>query len=149
MGKALKDEPPNRLRELRQKRKWTLAHLAELADTSLQKIQRLEKREQRMTLHWMYRLAAALDCEPIELIGAPATNTDPGEMMLPQSNAEKAHAVGEIVRQLLELDQVSIRRIREHLAAQADVPPELGLYEEQADALRQQLRAALGGGNDD
>lgn len=149
MGKPLEDEPPNRLRELRQKRKWTLAQLAERADTSLQKIQRLEKREQRMTHHWMVRLAAALDCEPIELIVPLATNNNPGEMPLTLPTSEKCKTLGQIMRRLIELDQVSIRRIREHLAAQTGGPSELSLYEEQAETLRKQLRAVLDGGNDD
>ncbi|KKK73257.1 hypothetical protein LCGC14_2895650, partial [marine sediment metagenome] len=94
----------------------------------------------------------ALDCEPTEFIVVFATKTDPTEMTPnpPTPNPiKKAQTLGEIIRHLIELDQVSIRRIREHLAAQTDAPPELGLYEEQANTLRQQLRAVLDGGDDD
>ena len=71
MGKPLKDEPPNRPRELRKEREKTLEEVAEGAGTSFQQIQRLENRERKMTLQWMHRLAAALDCEPTDLIAAP------------------------------------------------------------------------------
>ena len=152
MGKPLDDEPPNRLRELREARELTLEEVAERADTSFQQIHRLETRERRMTLHWMHRLAAALDCEPTELMVTLADGQNPTEMT-PEPPAQnpinKAHHLGSIVRQLIELDQVSIRRIREYLAAQPKGPPELGLYEDQAEVLRKQLRAVLDGGNDD
>lgn len=62
---------------------------------------------------------------------------------------KKTDALGDIIRQLIDLDQVTIRRMREHLAAQADGPPELGLYEEQAESLRGELHTILGGGDDD
>ena len=87
-----------------------------------------------------------------EMVVALATGMDPAEMTPnpPAPNPiKKAQTLGEIIRHLIELDQVSIRRIREHLAAQTDGPPELALYEEQANTLRQQLRAVLDGGNDD
>ncbi len=88
----------------------------------------------------------------VEMVVALAIDMDPIEMMLQpplRAPMKKPDALGGIIRQLIDLDQATIRRIREYLVAQPDGPPELGLYEQQAGVLRDELHALLDGGNDD
>jgi phage repressor protein C with HTH and peptisase S24 domain len=60
----------NRIKELRRARGLTLQKLAEKAGTTNQQISRLERGERRLTTDWMERLAGALGCSPVSLIGA-------------------------------------------------------------------------------
>ena len=60
----------NRIKELRRARGLTLQRLAEKAGTTNQQISRLERGERRLTTDWMERLASALGCSPVSLIGA-------------------------------------------------------------------------------
>jgi len=58
----------NRISELRKARGLTLKRLAELVGTSNQQISHLEKGRRRLTLEWMERIAAALECHPSDLL---------------------------------------------------------------------------------
>jgi phage repressor protein C with HTH and peptisase S24 domain len=60
----------NRIKELRRARGLTLQKLAKKAGTTNQQISRLERGERRLTTDWMERLAGALGCSPVSLIGA-------------------------------------------------------------------------------
>mgnify|MGYP003394607186 CR=1 FL=1 len=60
------------LKELRAARGWSQEELASRAGTSNQMIGMLERNERRMSTHWMERLAAALECHPLDLLdGGP------------------------------------------------------------------------------
>lgn len=61
---------PNRIRELRKARGWSLETLASLCDppTTNQQISRLEKNDRRLTVEWMERLSKALGCRPSDLL---------------------------------------------------------------------------------
>lgn len=61
----------NRIRELREAAGLTTQQLADRVGTSQPQITRLETGGRRLTLHWMQRLADALNVEPQDLI-APA-----------------------------------------------------------------------------
>lgn len=69
MAKSTSKEPipPNRLKLLREARELTQEEVADRCDTTHSTIQRLEARKRRLTSHWVYRLAHALDCHPGEL----------------------------------------------------------------------------------
>lgn len=61
-------ELPNRIRELRTARGWTLQKLGEEADCSLQMIGQLERGTSTLTLPWMQRIAKALGVQPADLL---------------------------------------------------------------------------------
>lgn len=57
----------NRIKELRKKHKLTMQALADKVGTTASQINKLEKGERRLTAEWMYRLAEALDVQPIDI----------------------------------------------------------------------------------
>lgn len=59
---------PNRIREVREKRGITIGALAERTDVSSSQIYRLERGARELTLTWMRRLSAALECSVPELL---------------------------------------------------------------------------------
>ena len=59
---------PNRIKNRRQARGWTLQQLADASGTSKSQIDKLEKGERRLTVDWMVRLAKPLGCDPRELL---------------------------------------------------------------------------------
>lgn len=59
----------NAIFALRQKRGLTMQALAEKAGTTASQINKLEKGERRLTADWMRRLASALDCRPLDILG--------------------------------------------------------------------------------
>ena len=61
---------PNRLKELRDEREWSQATLAErvVPPTTSQQIGNLERGDRRLTPDWMRKLAAALECHPLEIL---------------------------------------------------------------------------------
>ena len=67
----------NRLRAARTARRLTQRQLAARVGTTLQQISRLERGERRLTLDWVHRLATALDCPELELLGGGVTPTAP------------------------------------------------------------------------
>jgi len=60
----------NRIRELREATHLTLDELALKAGTTNQQISHLELGKRKLSLDWMMRLAAALDCHPWALVSA-------------------------------------------------------------------------------
>ncbi len=58
----------NRIRELRQARKWSLQQLADLIGTSAPQVQRLETSQRQITLRWLERFAIAFSCAQSDLI---------------------------------------------------------------------------------
>lgn len=58
----------NRLNKLRKKKGLTLEGLAQKVGTTKMQIQRLEKGTRRLSDHWIYRLAAALEVSPAQLL---------------------------------------------------------------------------------
>lgn len=63
----------NRIREWRQKRGLSLQQLAEASDTTRAQIDKLERGERRLTVDWMLRIAAPLECLPADLLPGTAT----------------------------------------------------------------------------
>jgi transcriptional regulator with XRE-family HTH domain len=58
----------NRIREFRERKGLSRAKLGDLVKTSLGQIQKLELGERKLTQEWMVRLAAHLDCSPVDLL---------------------------------------------------------------------------------
>jgi transcriptional regulator with XRE-family HTH domain len=65
---------PNRIRELRHARGWTLQRLADAVGTTKSQIDKLEKGFRRLTVDWMVRLAKPLKCDPRDLMIVGAVN---------------------------------------------------------------------------
>lgn len=85
MADEEKDEPipANRLKTLRQKRRLTQEQLAARIGTTHSTIQRLENSKRRLTSHWVYKLADALQCHPGELFReVPTSNLSASERLL-------------------------------------------------------------------
>lgn len=61
------DEFPNRIRELREARGWSLQELGEAAGTSAQQVFRLEKGQRQLDIEWIAKLSKALGVQPWEL----------------------------------------------------------------------------------
>ena len=61
-------DPPNRLRELREARGWTLANLAERVGATNQQISHLELGKRQLTVDWLRRLGTALGCHPWSIV---------------------------------------------------------------------------------
>lgn len=64
------------LRTLREQRKFTVRDLARRASTTPAQIQKLEGGSQRITLDWLTRLSAALECLPSEFLPEPHASND-------------------------------------------------------------------------
>lgn len=83
---------PNRIREHRKSRKWTLEHLAGLAGCSAAQLSDLERGERGLSLHWMKRMAAALGVEPADLLleqdNALGLSIDERDLVLRYRSAE-------------------------------------------------------------
>ncbi len=60
----------NRIREVRKAQGLTLEAVAKRAGTTNQQIQRLETGQRRLTIDWLERVAEALQCHPVALLGA-------------------------------------------------------------------------------
>jgi transcriptional regulator with XRE-family HTH domain len=64
-----KGQPPsNRIRELREARGFTLEELAARVGTTNQQISHLELGKRQLTVEWLRRLGAALECHPWEVV---------------------------------------------------------------------------------
>lgn len=72
----------NRIAELRRARGLTLKALAERVGTTNQQISHLEKGRRRLTMEWMERIAAALECHPFELVSEDTQIQDERERVL-------------------------------------------------------------------
>ncbi|HEX5213288.1 MAG TPA: helix-turn-helix transcriptional regulator [Pseudolabrys sp.] len=59
---------PNRIRELRKQRGWSLQALGELVGCSLQMIGQLERGDSTLTLPWMRRIATAMGVKPADVL---------------------------------------------------------------------------------
>lgn len=64
----------NRIRELREARGLTLEELAQRVGTTNQQISHLELGKRQLTVDWLRRLAAALECHPWSLVEEPPPN---------------------------------------------------------------------------
>lgn len=64
----------NRLRELREARGLSLVSLGKLAGTTGQQISHLELGRRHLTVEWLEKLAAVLECHPWDIVsdGGPA-----------------------------------------------------------------------------
>jgi transcriptional regulator with XRE-family HTH domain len=60
--------PPNRIRELREARGFTLDDLAVRVGTTNQQISHLELGKRQLTVAWLRRLGAALGCHPWAIV---------------------------------------------------------------------------------
>jgi transcriptional regulator with XRE-family HTH domain len=67
-GVANDDAPPNRVRELRERKGLSQAELARLANVTPSALNKLENGARRLDQHWMLRLAPLLDCAPPDLL---------------------------------------------------------------------------------
>ncbi len=59
---------PNRIREWRERRGFSMQGLADRASTGKSQIDKLERGDRRLTMDWMVRLSVALDCAPADLL---------------------------------------------------------------------------------
>jgi transcriptional regulator with XRE-family HTH domain len=87
------------LRRLREDRLLSQAELAERAHTSQPQIDRLEKGLRRMSVDWAKRLAPALQCHWLDLMGEPQAAYSP-----------QTKAIAEVVEGLSEDDQAAVYR---------------------------------------
>jgi phage repressor protein C with HTH and peptisase S24 domain len=62
------------LREWRHVRGLTLEQLAARVGTDKTQLSRLEKGKRRLTMDWLERIAPALGCEPVDLLGPPPSD---------------------------------------------------------------------------
>lgn len=60
----------NRLQQLREARGFSLRDLAAKVGTSNQQVSHLELGKRQLTVEWMKRIAAVLECHPWELVEA-------------------------------------------------------------------------------
>jgi transcriptional regulator with XRE-family HTH domain len=95
----------NRIKEWRKARGLTLKQLADRVSTSNQQISHLEKGRRRLTLDWIERLAAALECHPSDLLGDAA-----------QPRNERERAMIELFRGLSEEQQEAFLKATAALA---------------------------------
>lgn len=58
----------NRIMELRKTQGYSREKLAQILGTNTGQVQKLEKGDRRLTLHWMRRIAAGLNCKPSDLL---------------------------------------------------------------------------------
>jgi DNA-binding XRE family transcriptional regulator len=71
-----KKQNPNRIAELRQRRRMNQAGLADAVSAHWMTISKLERGQMQLTQEWMGRLATALGVEPAELLSdSPAVRT--------------------------------------------------------------------------
>lgn len=65
----------NRIRAVRKAKGLSQEQLGEMVGTNKVQIGRLEKGNRRLTIDWVEKIAKALDCHPMELLGEaiPAT----------------------------------------------------------------------------
>lgn len=59
---------PNRIRELRKARQWTLERMADKLNCGITMVSDLERGERELTYHWMKRLARVLKVQPADLL---------------------------------------------------------------------------------
>lgn len=84
----------NRIAELRKARGLTLQALADRIGASNQQVSHLEKGRRGLTVDWVERIAAALDCHPFDLLEAP-----------PQAKSERERALLELFRGMSDEQQ--------------------------------------------
>lgn len=82
-----------RIRQIREERRFTQAELAELVSLTRSSITNIEQGRQKLLLHTLYDIAAALTVRPAELLpsGRSSDETEAFEQHLPGdlSNAEQ------------------------------------------------------------
>lgn len=107
---AMRDPKRNRLKELRNAAGLSMDQLALKVKpaTSASQINKLEKGIVKMTLHWQYRLAEALQVHPIEIV----------EELPPRLSTREEELV-ERYRALREADQDAVFRFADAMAQPA------------------------------
>lgn len=98
--------PANRIRHLREERALTQEQLAEKTGTTNQQIGRLENRERRLTWDWMQRIAAALECHPMDLV----------EETVPASASDDERKLLESYRALPDEEKRTVSNMADYLA---------------------------------
>lgn len=99
---------PNRIKELRKKRNLTQTQLAAMTNSSRQQIYRLEKDRTDLSSSWVKRIAAALNCEPWELL-------DPdGEGL---SHESRMHSMSNRIRELRLKSNLTQRQLARKVGA--------------------------------
>jgi transcriptional regulator with XRE-family HTH domain len=106
--------PPlqNHLRALREARGLTLEQLASAVGTTNQQISLLELGKRQLTVAWLKRLAAALDCHPWAIVEGSSSDPTPGERDL----IERFHKLG-------SHERTTLLRTLERLEANPTAPP--------------------------
>ncbi|MEW5729988.1 MAG: LexA family transcriptional regulator [Pseudomonadota bacterium] len=82
MNTMPEEKMQNRIREVREAQKLSLEELAQRIGTSRQQVHKLEKGERKLTQEWMWRIANALEVNPLALLPpdfAAKTGLDPLE----------------------------------------------------------------------
>ena len=87
---------PNRLKEIRTKRKLSQQQLADLAGTSNPQIGRLESGQRKLTREWAERLASALNCTAAEIMLTQKELADLGGALVSPLSGTKVYYWGEI-----------------------------------------------------
>ena len=65
----------NRIRQIREERSLSLQNIADTCNTDSSNISRLETGDRKLNFEWMEKIAAALDCQPYDLLpNAPTLN---------------------------------------------------------------------------
>ena len=99
---AMTDDYPNRIRDLREQRGWSLQKLGDAADTSAQQVSRLEKGERQLDFDWISRISSALGVRPWELFPDGMLPADMRGLLVKVSvlNDEQRKVVEAVVDQL-------------------------------------------------
>lgn len=92
---GVKNKTENFIRDIRKQKGWTQEELAERVNTTAATVQRHESGLRKLTQEWLYRYAAALECQPSALIDNTNVNAEnPQEI-----------AMLELMRMMLPEDQ--------------------------------------------
>jgi transcriptional regulator with XRE-family HTH domain len=95
----------NKIKEIRKQRGLTQPELAKKVGTSRSQITKLERGERQLTQHWMERIAAALECNPQDLLPGTPTLTEKEKAVLAVYNKltpEQQRAVMQVATALSE-----------------------------------------------
>ncbi|MDP6951311.1 MAG: S24 family peptidase [Alphaproteobacteria bacterium] len=86
----------NHIRDLRQAAGLSMQALADRAGTSRQQIHKLEHGERRLTDIWLRRLAGALNCRPVDILGewAESATESAADDAAPSPQAFRLEAAG-------------------------------------------------------
>lgn len=127
------------LRNIRKARGLTLVQLADQVSVTEATMSRYENNPSKLNLPLMQRLSKALDCRISDIAGETAfdiTSNDPDQR-------ENFRPRSVIKAELNEIDQLSVRLLREYVATRDDAPERLKRLNDYAVDLRSELEAGI------